>query len=143
MGIFYAIIMATKGNLTFHTLKEGTGMTDKQLCKYIDEQQCRKLAGLFGSWEKYVDTPGLGLTPSQIADVRDCALKHGNEMAMSTALRLWLNYNLFKTYRSLIEILLELNEGSLAVKLATYGKLKEYLSISLCMQLSLQLSKLC
>ena len=122
MGIFYAIIMATKGNLTFHTLKEGTGMTDKQLCKYIDEQQCRKLAGLFGSWKKYVDTPGLGLTPSQIADVQDCALKHGNEMAMSTALRVWLNYNLFKTYRSLIEILLELNEGSLAVKLATYGK---------------------
>ena len=37
----------------------------------IKRKGIKKIASLFGSWEKYTGVPGLNLTPGQTADVRD------------------------------------------------------------------------
>ncbi len=72
----------------------------------------------------YVNTPGLGLTEGQIAEVREYAFRNGNIKAVSKALSFWLNIKYPNhTYRLLIETLIELREGVLADLVARNGKL--------------------
>ncbi len=105
-------------------LQKETNITEKQLNKKVEQQDLQNLAKLFGGWEMYVNTPGLGLTEGQIAEVRDYAFRSGNIMAVSKALSYWLNINPYHTYRLLIETLIELQQGVLADKVAKSGKLK-------------------
>ena len=96
------------------TLKEKTGVTDTQLDQRIEQEQLMSLASLLGSYEKFVRSPGFALTNAEIADLKDCASKHGNQLAMYEALKKWGNVIRDFTYRSLLEILISLREGALA-----------------------------
>ena len=63
----------------------------------------------------------LGLTPSQQADIKDLAFRRGTQIAVSEALRLWREPNPYTaTYRALVEVLLDLGKGEVAVEVCTY-----------------------
>ena len=113
--------------LTVSLLKEKTGITDQQLNQKVEQSLLKKLASFFDSWEKYVESPGLNLKVGQIADIRECASRHGNEMAMYKVLKLWQNRNPYVTYGTLVEVLVELNEGTLADQICKTGELKIHL----------------
>ncbi|XP_064392953.1 uncharacterized protein LOC135340532 isoform X2 [Halichondria panicea] len=104
----------TQLNIDIDTLKQKTGVTDTQLDQTIEQEQLMCLASLLGSYDKFVRSPGFDLTNAEIADLKDCASKHGNQLAMCEALRKWGNVIRDFTYRSLLEILIGLREGALA-----------------------------
>ena len=109
-------------SLILDTLMEKTGITEEQLDGTVEEGHLLKLAGLFGGWEKYVGVPGLGLNEAQKADVRDTVFLGGHEKGMIKALTFWLKRNPYPSYRSLIEILLKLEEGLLAANVCNTGE---------------------
>ena len=109
-------------SLILDTLIEKTGITGEQLDGTVEEGHLLKLAGLFGGWEKYVGVPGLGLNEAQKADVRDAVFREGHEKGMIKALTFWLKRNPYPSYRSLIEILLKLEEGLLAANVCNTGE---------------------
>ncbi len=47
-------------NIDIHTLKQKTGVTDTQLDQRIEQGKLWSLAGLLGSYEKFVRKPGFG-----------------------------------------------------------------------------------
>ncbi len=98
-------------NIDIHTLKQKTGVTDPQLDQRIEQEQLWSLAGLLGSYDKFVRKPGFD---ADIADLKECAFRNGYQQAMYEALRKWENVILDFTYRSLLEILISLREGALA-----------------------------
>ncbi len=108
--------MATKSDTRglIDTLKQKIGVTDTQLDQRIEQEQLWSLAGLLGSYDKFVRKPGFDLNNADIADLKDCASKHGNQQAMYEALKKWENIILDFTYRSLLEILIGRREGALA-----------------------------
>ena len=111
--------------LTIEVLKSNTGITDKQLNRVIEERHVWQLAAHFSNCDMYLGVPGLGLTESDKVDVTNRASSQGNERGMQLALNKWMRKNPYKTYRSLIKILLELKQGNLAtiVCSAAIGKL--------------------
>ncbi len=113
--------MTDREHLTVDILKQETGITDEQLASKTDIAVLRKVAKHFHFYGVYCGEPGLNLNRSQQADVRHCALEGGNEMAMVTALRLWSERNPYVSYRTLIETLLELEEGVVADEVCKTG----------------------
>ncbi|XP_064392947.1 uncharacterized protein LOC135340528 isoform X2 [Halichondria panicea] len=101
-------------NIDTDTLKQKTGVTDTQLDQTIEQEQLWSLAGLLGSYDKFVRKPGFDLNNADIADLKECAFRNGYQLAMYEALRKWENIILDFTYRSLLEILISLREGALA-----------------------------
>ena len=71
-----------------YILKEKTGITDQHLNQNVEQSLLKKLAVFFDSWEKYVESPGLNLKME--------------------------NRNPYATYGTLVEVLVELNERTLA-----------------------------
>ena len=104
--------MATRYSL--HTLKQKTGVTDTQLDQRIEQEQLWSLAGLLGSYKKFVRSSGFNLNNADIEDLKECASKHGNQQAMYEALKKWGNVIRDFTYRSLLEILISRREGAMA-----------------------------
>ena len=70
----------------------------------------------------YLGVPGLGLAESERVDVTKRAFNEGNRRGMQLALNTWIRKHTYKTYRSLVEILLELEQGDLANKVCKNGK---------------------
>ena len=101
-------------NIDIDILKQKTGVTDTQLDQTIEEDKLWSLAGLLGSYDKFVRSSGFDLNNADIADLKDCALRSGNQQAMYEALKKWENVILDITYRSLLKILLSFREGTLA-----------------------------
>ncbi|XP_064395248.1 uncharacterized protein LOC135342446 isoform X2 [Halichondria panicea] len=102
-------------SIDIDTLKQKTGVTDTQLDQRIEQEQLWSLAGLLGSYNKFVRKPGFDLNNADIADLETIASKrNGNQQAMCEALRKWGNVIRDFTYRSLLEILISLREGALA-----------------------------
>ena len=102
-------------NIDIDILKQKTGVTDTQLDQRIEHEQLWSLAGLLGSYDKFVRKPGFDLNNADIADLETIASKrNGNQQAMCEALRKWGNVIRDFTYRSLLEILISLREGAMA-----------------------------
>ncbi len=93
-------------NIDIDALKQNTGVTDTQLDQIIEKEKLLSLADLLSS------LPGFDLTKAAIADVKDCASKHGNQLAMYEVLKKWENVICDFTYRSLLEIVIRLPEGA-------------------------------
>ena len=102
-SIVFIYTMATRySQLNIDTLKQKTGVTDTQLDQRIDEDKLLSLAGLLGSYKKFVRSSGFDLNNADVEDLKECASKHGNQQAMYEALRKWENVILDFTYRSLL-----------------------------------------
>ncbi len=101
-----------------------TGITDTQLDGRIEEGALWEIAGLLGSYEQYVGTPGFNLNAADKADLKTSADKNGNQHAMKEALTKWFNVTRADktTYRSLVDILLELRKKSAAEKVCRIGE---------------------
>ena len=106
--------------LTIEQLKVETTIDDFQLATMIREEDINTIARYFGHVETYLD--GLGLIPSDQADVKDIVHnQHSSALAMAEALRRWHQPNPFSaTFQALLEILLELRKGDVALKVCQY-----------------------
>ena len=105
--------------LTIEQLRRETGIDDSQLATTIREEDIIKIAGYFGYVETYLDK--LGLEPAQQADVKDIVHTRNTAIAMAEALRLWCQPNPYTaTFRALLEILLDLRRGDVAVRICQY-----------------------
>ena len=100
-------------------MSKETGVSDTQLAVLIREEDIYNLAGCFDNVENYLDK--LGLTAGQQTEVEDLAERRGIQIAMTKALKFWCQPNPFiATYRTLLEILLNLRRGDVAVKVCHY-----------------------
>ena len=105
--------------VTIEELKTHSKVTDSQLDGQIQERKLLKLSAHFDNVESYLVR--LGLTPSQQTDIKDLALRRGTQIAMSEALRLWREPNPYAaTYRALVEVLLDLGKGKIAMEVCNY-----------------------
>ncbi len=110
-------------------LKQLTGITDVQLNHRInysrDEDKLWKIAGFMGRYTNYVGRPGFGLNESDKADLRDCFLDNSHQHAMKMAFNKWLNVPNPKpiTYRSLVDILIQLRKKTIAEDVCRTGEL--------------------
>ena len=107
------------GGLTVEKLKRETGIDESQLRTMIRQEDINKIADLFDEVEMYLDK--LGLLPAQQTDVKDIAYRHSTALAMTKALKLWRQPDPYAaTFRALVEILLDLRRGDVAVRVCQY-----------------------
>ena len=105
--------------MTVEGLKRNIRVSDAQLDTKITEHDIHNLAGYFDEVETYIYK--LNLTPAQQTDIRDLAHQCNTKAAMAKALILWRQPNPFaSTFRALLEILLELQRGDVAVNVCSY-----------------------
>ena len=97
-----------------------TQVCDAQLDIQInDKHDLLDLAGCFDEVELYLHK--LELTSAQETDVKDLAYRCNTTVAMAKALKLWCQPNPFAaTFRRLLEILLTLRRGDVAVRVCQY-----------------------
>lgn len=94
-------------------------ITDEQLDEVIKEKDLMKVAACFDNIETYIHN--LELKPGQQTDIRDLAMSRGTQIAMKEALRLWSQPNPFvATYEALLNIVLELERGDVAVRICEF-----------------------
>ena len=112
-------LSACAGGLTLEKLKRETGVDDSQLGTMIREEDINKIAVHFGHVEMYLDR--LGLEPFQWTIVKDMAYTHNTALAMAEALKLWRQPDPYAaTFQALLEILLDLRRGDVAVRVCQY-----------------------
>ena len=96
-------------------------ITGEQLNTKIREKDIYDLAGCFDCVETYLDK--LGLTAGQQTQVEELAERRDVQTAMTKALKFWRRPNpLSATYRTLLQILLDLKRGDVAVRVCQYIK---------------------
>ena len=85
----------------------------------IREEDINKIAVHFGHVETYLDR--LRLEPAQQADVKDMVYTRNTALGMAEALKLWCQPNPYAaTFQALLEILLDLRRGDVAVRVCQY-----------------------
>ena len=105
--------------MTIEELKAHAKLSDSQLNCPIQEKDIVILSAHFDNVESYL--AHLGLTPSQQTDIKDLAFRKGTQNAMTEALKLWREPNPLKaTYRALVEVLVDLRKGTVAVEVCKY-----------------------
>ena len=119
MCIGVSILLMCAGGLTVEKLKRETGIDDSQLATMIRDEHLHDLAGCFDQLETYLDR--LGLYPAQQTDIHDLAAQRGIQIAMTQALKLWCQPDPYAaTFQALLEILLDLRRGDVAVRVCQY-----------------------
>ena len=109
--------------MTIETLQLATKVTDSQLDYLITKEDITKLATNFDCVENYLDH--LRLAPCQQTDIKDLAFRRNVQIAMIEALRLWREPNpCIATYRALLELLMDLGKGEVALRVCSYLKNK-------------------
>ena len=101
--------------LTLEDLVRRTGVSNTQFNTEIIKHDLNSLAECFDNVETYLDT--LGLNAGLQTDIKDLAYRRNTKTAMVEALKLWHQPNPFAaTVQALLEILLDLKRGDVAVK---------------------------
>ena len=109
------------GPLSIEDLQRETEISNSQLDTKVREEDLYDLAGCFDCVETYLDK--LGLTAGQQTQVVDLAERRDVQTAMIKALKYWRQPNPFlATYRLLLQILLDLKRGDVAVRVCQYIK---------------------
>ena len=94
-------------------------MRDVQLDSLIRENDLPDLAGCFDEVDIYLYK--FKLAPGQQTDVKDLAHQSGTTVAMAAALKFWRQPNpFFATFRKLLEIVLDLRRGDVAVSVCQH-----------------------
>ena len=105
--------------LTIEKLQAHTGLTEADLDRKIDSDNIELIACFFDNVENYIGA--LGLSEGQKTDIIDLSRRRNTKVAMAEALKLWREPNPFAaTFRVLIKILLNLERGDVAAKIAEY-----------------------
>ncbi len=102
--------------VTIGELKERTKVTDFQLDGPIDQKDMLKLSNHFSNVQDYMTY--LELSPSERSDV---TVIRNTQSAMAEALKLWGKRNPpAATYRALVKIVLNANDGQLAIDICQH-----------------------
>ena len=102
-------------------VKHRKGLTERDLQRGISEDSIQKIARFFDDVESCLY--GLKLSSSDKGDVKRLEKEKGVEFAMKEALRKWGRPNPYAaTYHALIKILLDVERGDIALKIAGYLK---------------------
>ena len=118
-SVYFKYCAFTTG-LSIEELTVEYNVTDEQLNTKIGED-IFDLAGCFDCVEIYPDK--LGLTAGQQTQVEELAERRDVQTAMTKALKFWRQPNpLLATYRTLLQILLDLKRGDVAVRVCQYIK---------------------
>ncbi len=108
--------------LTIEALKRETNITDEQLDTRVEELDLPKLSSYFDNTNDYVEI--LGLSPGQQTDVIEEKARtalNRTHAGIKLALKYWLNRVLSEgTFRALLLIILSLDKGDVAIKVAQY-----------------------
>ncbi|XP_064397278.1 uncharacterized protein LOC135344113 [Halichondria panicea] len=109
-------------SLTIEALKRETNITDEQLDTRVEELDLPKLSSYFDNTNDYVEI--LGLSPGQQTDVIEEKARtalNRTHAGIKLALKYWLNRVLSEgTFRALLLILISLDKGDVAIKVAQY-----------------------
>ncbi len=101
------------------SVKRETKVTDEQLDRRVEETDFPHLAPHFDNATDYVEM--LGLTPAEQVNVKRIVEMYGNAAAIKRTLKHWLERVLAEgTFRALLLILLSLDKGDIAIKVAQY-----------------------
>ena len=107
---------------TIETLKRETEIIDDQLDTTVEETDLPKLSSYFDNTGDYVEM--LGLSPGQQTDVIEEKARtalNRTQAGIKLALKYWLDRVLAEgTFRALLLILLSLDKGDVAIKVAQY-----------------------
>ena len=97
--------------LTIEKLKNEHHLTDDQLNRKLSDCDLFYIADFFSSWSQYVETPGLGLSRGEKAQISENPSLVTNTLRMKEALKIWRSLNPYTaTFRKLLSILLSLNK---------------------------------
>ena len=100
-------------------LQRITKTSNCQLDTMIREEDLYDIAGHFDCVENYLDR--LRLTAGQQAQIEDLAERRDIQTAMTKALKYWRQPNPYiATYRTLLQILLDLKRGDVADRICQY-----------------------
>ena len=106
----------TVSGLSLNTLKKRFELTDAQLKKEIEEKYIPELADCFDNFHDYFEK--FPLKRGQKTDVMTEVNRNGTQAGWKKALSLWRKLNPFTaTYESLLEIVLSLQKGDVAVSI--------------------------
>ncbi|XP_064406753.1 uncharacterized protein LOC135351625 isoform X2 [Halichondria panicea] len=115
-------------SLTVETLKRESNITDEQLDTRIEEIDLPKLSSYFDNTNDYVEM--LRLSPGQQTDVIEEKARtamNRTQAGIKLALKYWLDRVVAEgTFRALLLILISLDKGDVAIKVA------QYLSAKVC-----------
>ena len=108
--------------LTVPKLMETENITEKQMDTPVEEDDLPWIAQLLDNTDEYVEP--LGLTSGEQNDVQDIVARastNQTQRGVKLTLKYWQNKNPKEaTYRKLLNILLKLKKGSIAIKLCKY-----------------------
>ena len=100
-------------------LQRTTGVSDRQLDIEIKERDFHTLGRYFDTLSGFLER--LAFTPAERADVNRTADRDGIQAGVAHALRLWQRVDPSKaTVRALLEILVGLRRGDIAVQICKY-----------------------
>ena len=109
----------TGHSLSIEDLMRKTGISTSQVNTEITEHDLHGLAECFDNVETYLDK--LELNEGQQTDIKDLAYRRNTKTAMVEALKVWRQPNPFAaTFQALLQILLDLKRGDVAVKVCQY-----------------------
>lgn len=96
-------------------------LTKDQLDYLIEDWDLLSVARLFGPWQSYTSMPGLGLREGQKQTILANVNLTDNDMRMEEALKMWKDQvTLQATFRNLIDMLLQLTQGNVAMSVCEY-----------------------
>lgn len=102
--------------LSLNTLKKKYDLTDEQLKKKLADEYFPELADCFDNVPDYLEK--LRLKEGQKTDVRREVNQNGTQAGLKMALKMWKNVDPFTaTYESLLEIVLSLQKGDVAIRI--------------------------
>ena len=106
-------------DLTIDALMRELKLSDGQLNTSIDESDLFHLARCFENADDYVEK--FGLSPAQQTEVEDKCSLRGVVAGIKKALKFWRRKNpLLATFRTLLDIVLSLKKGDVAVRICQY-----------------------
>ena len=108
--------------LTIEILKNVHHLTDDQLDRQLSDRDLFYIADFFDGWSQYVETPGLGLSRGEKAQIAEDPALKSNTSKMKEALKIWRSFNPYTaTFRNLLIMLLSLNtQGDVAQDVCLY-----------------------
>ena len=120
--------MAREHPLSLENILSKAGLTHEQLNSSIEQHQHFELADLLGNCDLYLDQLDFSLSPSDKVNIKG---QPTNQDKVRMFLSIWRDKMSYKcTYKMLIEVLLRLEQGETAYRVATFLSKSAYI---LCM----------
>ena len=105
--------------MTINDLKRELKLSDEQLDATIEESDLYHVAECYENADDYLEK--FELSPAQQTEVEEKCSMRGVLPGIKKALKFWRNKNpLLATYRALLNIILSLKKGDVAVRLCKY-----------------------